>query len=173
MEYLARYISPEMAEVIQKPEDRSDLLKIELKRLAEMLAEGSPSTEKEIKAQIEFTNSLKRQVDRFDRLIEDGFVEFIPSVEPQTQESEKLKLSYELKDGKVYQMWSVSKDPQYYSKKIDALKADLSASDYKIIKCYEASLAGETCPYDASELISKRNDIRAHINGIEAEMEKL
>jgi hypothetical protein len=36
--------------------------------------------------------------------------------------------------------------------------------DYKITKCYEASLVGENAPYDIAELHQKRNEIREKIN---------
>lgn len=47
------------------------------------------------------------------------------------------------------------------------LKDQLSATDYQIIKCYEASLVGEELPYDVVALHTSRNAIRAQINDIE------
>lgn len=51
---------------------------------------------------------------------------------------------------------------------IEALKTELAATDYQVIKCYEASLAGEPLPYDIQALHTSRNAIRAQINSIEA-----
>ena len=53
---------------------------------------------------------------------------------------------------------------------IRALKAyekDLTDSDYKIIKCYEYSLAGLEMPYDIEELHMEREKLRENIRQIE------
>lgn len=47
------------------------------------------------------------------------------------------------------------------------LKQKLIDTDYKIIKCYEASLIGETLPYDINSLIQERNAWREEINQLE------
>ena len=52
-------------------------------------------------------------------------------------------------------------------KEIEDLKAQLTNSDYKIIKCYEASLIGESLPYDITHLHRERQAIRDKINEIE------
>ncbi len=57
--------------------------------------------------------------------------------------------------------------------KIDELKASLTSNDssigdYRITKCYEASLIGESMPYDISELHQKRQAVRDEINRLEA-----
>lgn len=56
---------------------------------------------------------------------------------------------------------------------IDALKNELAATDYQVIKCYEASLVGEELPYDMQALHTSRNAIRARINDIQATQIKL
>jgi len=48
------------------------------------------------------------------------------------------------------------------------LKQKLIDTDYKIIKCYEASLTGEVMPYNISELIQQRNQWRSEINELES-----
>ncbi len=45
--------------------------------------------------------------------------------------------------------------------------------DYRIIKCYEATLTGTDAPYDIKDLAAKRQAVRDKINEIEAEIEKL
>ena len=50
---------------------------------------------------------------------------------------------------------------------IAALKAALAATDYKIIKCSEAQLAGEELPYDIAALHSERQALRDRINELE------
>lgn len=56
-------------------------------------------------------------------------------------------------------------------KEIEDLKAQLTNSDYKIIKCYEASLIGESLPYDITHLHRERQGIRDKINEIENTLE--
>ena len=55
------------------------------------------------------------------------------------------------------------------SAQISMLKAQLEASDYKVIKCYEYSLAGLPAPYDTQELHAERQAIRDQINALETE----
>lgn len=50
---------------------------------------------------------------------------------------------------------------------IAVLKAELSATDYKIIKCSEAQLMGETLPYDIAVLHAERQVLRDRINALE------
>lgn len=51
--------------------------------------------------------------------------------------------------------------------KIAILKEQLSATDYKIIKCSEAQLVGEELPYDIVALHAERQAIRDQINELE------
>lgn len=51
--------------------------------------------------------------------------------------------------------------------RVDELKDLLNATDYKIIKCSECSLAGEPLPYDIKALHEERQTIRDEINEIE------
>lgn len=55
-------------------------------------------------------------------------------------------------------------DAQKIRREVESLKDDLASTDYQIIKCYEASLAGEDLPYDVKELHSARQAIRDRIN---------
>lgn len=57
--------------------------------------------------------------------------------------------------------------------KISLLKTSLTSNDsaigdYRITKCYEASLIGKEMPYDVSELHNKRQEVRDEINRLEA-----
>lgn len=59
-------------------------------------------------------------------------------------------------------------DPELtVEEQIAALKEQLSATDYKIIKCSEASLVGEELPYDITALHAERQAIREQINALE------
>ena len=50
---------------------------------------------------------------------------------------------------------------------IARLKAELTATDYQIIKCSECALLGEQMPYDVAELHERRQAIRDAINALE------
>ena len=49
------------------------------------------------------------------------------------------------------------------------MKSELEGSDYKVMKCYEATIAkSEEMPYDTNELIESRQAKRDEINRLEA-----
>ena len=54
---------------------------------------------------------------------------------------------------------------------ITQLKAELAASDYKIIKCAECDLANESAPYDIDKLHDERQALRDKINELESELD--
>ena len=53
------------------------------------------------------------------------------------------------------------------AKAIQAYQNQLSESDYKVIKCYEYSLAGLELPYNIAELHAERELIREEIRKLE------
>ena len=55
------------------------------------------------------------------------------------------------------------------AQKIQGLKAKLSATDYKVIKCAECQLLGQEMPYDVVALHAQRQAIRDQINQLEQE----
>ena len=57
------------------------------------------------------------------------------------------------------------------SQQIQTLKASLSSTDYKIIKCSEAQLLGEELPYDIASLHTERQALRDKINELEQQLE--
>ena len=61
-------------------------------------------------------------------------------------------------------------DTQKYKKEINDLKQQLSDSDYKIAKCYEANLLGKDLPYDMVALHAEREAQRSQINELEAKL---
>lgn len=52
--------------------------------------------------------------------------------------------------------------------KISELKQQLSDSDYKITKCYEATIIGNELPYNIETLHEERQKIRDEINRLES-----
>lgn len=55
------------------------------------------------------------------------------------------------------------------AQQIRALKAQLAATDYKVIKCSECQLLGKEMPYDVAALHAGRKTIRDRINELEQE----
>ncbi|UVX35669.1 MAG: hypothetical protein [Bacteriophage sp.] len=53
---------------------------------------------------------------------------------------------------------------------IEALKESLSQSDYRITKCYEATLLGQPLPYDINALHTERQKARDRINELETQL---
>lgn len=78
-------------------------------------------------------------------------------------------VNIEVEDGIVTAMTAgeVPVYPDDHSDEIAALKAQLAAEDYKVIKCFEAQMCGEELPYDIAELHATRNAIRAQINELQ------
>lgn len=58
--------------------------------------------------------------------------------------------------------------PPTTDQRIAALKLQIAASDYKIIKCSECKLAGQPMPYDIAALHAERQALRDKINVLEA-----
>lgn len=54
--------------------------------------------------------------------------------------------------------------------KICALKARLSATDYKAIKCLTAKALGEDAPYDLAEVEADRQKCRDEIDALRKEL---
>lgn len=69
--------------------------------------------------------------------------------------------------------YDVVPDLQAMRVRIEDLKAQLSGSDYKVIKCQEAMLIGAPMPYDVEELHASRQEIRDKINSLEAIQENM
>lgn len=72
-------------------------------------------------------------------------------------------------DTAAWEAWKATPTPEPTTEEqIAALKAQISASDYKVIKCAECSLAGLPSPYDIVTLNAERQAIRDQINVLEA-----
>lgn len=59
---------------------------------------------------------------------------------------------------------------EYINKEINRYKTLLAESDYKVIKCYEASVKNVELPYDLDAVIELRDGYRAEINSFEEEL---
>lgn len=108
------------------------------------------------------------QGEYITKLRDAGFLDFVASEQPQCDAGYIAKDSFAIIDGKVVQSWETEIDTETIEAQIDELKQQLSESDYKITKCYECSLVGETLPYDIQALHNERQTIRDEINRLEA-----
>ena len=97
-----------------------------------------------------------------------GFLDFIASEQPQCDAGYIAKDSFAIIGGKVVQSWETKIDTETIETQIGELKQRLSESDYKVTKCYECSLVGETLPYDIQALHDERQAIRDEINRLES-----
>lgn len=118
--------------------------------------------------QVEIVACTPQEGARMAQLRNAGFLEYVQMDQPTTQAGKVGVDSYEKRDGKVYQSWSIIEDAAYYQALVAEKKAFLDASDYKIIKCYEATLAGEPLPYDFESLRTERQALRDEINRFES-----
>lgn len=58
-------------------------------------------------------------------------------------------------------------DKRLVRNEIERLKNNLALTDYKVIKCYEASLLSQELPYDIKNIHTERQEIRDRINELE------
>lgn len=101
----------------------------------------------------------------------DTFKEFITSVfASELGEYDSPKPYYIEEGDSVLQKWEIVKnDPAKIASKISLLKSELEGSDYKVMKCYEATItSSEEMPYDVTELTKERQEVRDEINRLEA-----
>lgn len=99
------------------------------------------------------------------------FKEFVPSVfNGELGEYDSPKPYYIEEGDSVLQKWEIiSNDPAKIASKISLLKSELDESDYKVMKCYEATIANsDEMPYDTNELVESRQAKRDEINRLEA-----
>lgn len=97
-----------------------------------------------------------------------GFLDFVPSEQPQCDSGYKSVDSFTVENGKIVQSWEVKIDPQAVQDQINELKNQLYATDYQVVKCMEATLIGTTIPYDIEAIHAERQAIRDEINRLEA-----
>lgn len=68
--------------------------------------------------------------------------------------------------------WSVylTDEQELKLAEIEKLKAELSESDYKVIKCYEANVMGLELPYNIADLHIEKQMLRDRINQLQSEL---
>lgn len=116
-----------------------------------------------------YLQSTEVEEARMERFIAAGWkpVEAIDPTKLSCEEGHVIRvIPYDNGDKIAYRYEAVF-DVQKLRRDIDAHKEALTASDYKIIKCYEASLLGEPLPYDIESLHNERQGYRDKINELE------
>ena len=113
---------------------------------------------------------IRKQInDNYDREIErlNGYLPLreIP-YEDEVGEYESLFPVFEENNGFIYKTFKPQRDVCKILLEIDRLKAELSSSDYKVIKMYEAKIMMEEMPYTES-VITERQRLRSEINRLE------
>ena len=148
-------------------------LKDSLERLGVTLGEVQKINGKKKKTEEEelllasFLEIEKQYSTRIEEI--NQYKELVVSAVPKTTDLDQAVPYYEEKDGKVEMLWEVTlNEPMRVAEKIDSLKKALSDSDYKVTKCYEASILKKELPYDLETLSEERNKIREEINRLEA-----
>lgn len=75
---------------------------------------------------------------------------------------DKISFRYE----KVFDKKAIREEIKKLKNRLSSTESDIG--DYKITKCYEAALAGESLPYDISALRQARQSVRERINELES-----
>jgi hypothetical protein len=146
--------------------DRIEALGVDLAEVKKINAKKKKTEEDELilASVVEIEKEYSTRMDEISQ-----YKELIVPPVPETTDLDQAVPYYEEKDGKVEMLWEVTlNEPTRVVEKIDSLKKSLSDGDYKITKCYEASLLKKELPYDLETLSEERNKMREEINRLEA-----
>lgn len=106
--------------------------------------------------------TLFREGAGWYELSNDGsvYIEPVAPVQPEPTEEELAELA---RQQQISQLTA----------QIDGLKAQIAASDYKVIKTYEYTLLGEQTEYDMETVHAERQALRDQINTLETQLAEL
>lgn len=106
--------------------------------------------------------TLYRKGAGWYELSDDGsvYIEPVAPVQPELTEEE---LAEQARQQQISQLTA----------QIDGLKAQIAASDYKVIKTYEYALLGEQTEYDIETVHAERQALRDQINDLETQLADL
>lgn len=109
-------------------------------------------------------DEYKRRMQELDSLLP-----FSESPPPDIVGNESLLPYYEEEGNSIIQKWEiVNNDINIINQKIKELKAQLADTDYKVMKCYEATLLDLPLPYLMDDVHRIREDYRDRLNELEA-----
>lgn len=116
------------------------------------------------------TCAPEEDADLITQLLSDGFKPYDESSpQPQTEKFQAVVPVYRDTGERFVLEWKVEENsPEKVEAEIERLKADLTATDYQIIKSYEYTLAGVPAVYDIEELHTSREQQRIRIRELEA-----
>ena len=106
--------------------------------------------------------TLFREGDRWYELSNDGSVYTAPVAPVQLEPTEE-ELAEQARQQQISQVTA----------QIDDLKAQIAASDYKVIKTYEYTIIGEQTEYDMETVHAERQALRDQINTLETQLADL
>ncbi len=106
---------------------------------------------------IQYKQSGWKPVEELDLTVLENCEEFEKIKDIPFDAGDKISFKYE----KVI-------DEEKVKRRIDELKQQLADGDYKITKCYEASMLGNNLPYDIETLHEERQSIRDEINRLQS-----
>ena len=123
-------------------------------------------------AKIEYGELITTYAEDTDRemintMIADGFKVFVEEEQPMIPLSEfqSQELHHREESHQITSYYEVlDNSPEKITVEIERLKTELSATDYKVVKSYEYTLAGTEPPYDLPTLHSERQQLREQIN---------
>lgn len=107
--------------------------------------------------------TLFREGEGWYELSNDGSVYTETEVEPVQPEPTEEELAEQARQQQISQLTA----------QIDGLKAQIAASDYKVIKTYEYALLGEQTGYDMEAVHAERQALRDQINTLETQLADL
>ena len=104
------------------------------------------------------TCAPEEDADLIAQLMSDGFKPYDESsLQPQAEELQAVVPIYRDTRERIVLEWKVEENsPEKVEAEIERLKAELTATDYQIIKSYEYALACVPAAYDKQELHTSR-----------------
>lgn len=125
------------------------------------------------KQKVELRNSIDDELATKKKSLEEDYYDF-EADDPSSVEAgeyDDLQPYIEVVDKKVYQRFKVIKNLAYkINAKISSLEAELSSTDYIIIKSYEAKITMSDAPYTdeyLTQITTQRQEIRDKINELQ------
>lgn len=114
----------------------------------------------------QFNRSFPVGIDNKNMYAEEDYTVYNITDVPNDPERKYYFKYYYYRDG-VFELNYIPEVRQI-KMEIERLKSELSSTDYKIIKSYEAVMTGETTEYNISEIHSIRQKYRDKINELES-----
>jgi len=111
--------------------------------------------------------------DLIVQIIADGFKLYDDSAEkPDVMELQAAVPVYRETTEGISLRWEiVNNAPEIVSAEIARLEQQLAATDYKVVKSFEYSLAGEKIPYDIATIHTEREALRSEIRKLEQRLD--